>query len=81
MITSYKFYFYRYNDYFNNISVMRTETIASSIIIQIEDIKKKILRICREWIYSYSQLLLHETGGLINEIYEYIDLNSTLLVS
>lgn len=57
---------------------MRTETISSSIIIQIEDIKKKILRHCQEWIHRFSQLLLHETGCLINELYEYIELNSTL---
>lgn len=57
---------------------MRTETIASSIIIQIDNIKMKILKHCQEWIYSFSQLLLHETGGLINELHEYIDLNSTL---
>lgn len=54
---------------------MQSESTVSCTIIKTDDMKKQIVRHCKDWIFNYSQLLLDETVDLIEGFYEYTKMN------
>ncbi|XP_025195967.1 dynein heavy chain 2, axonemal [Melanaphis sacchari] len=64
-----------YLNYINKFNEMETETTVSCTIVNISDMIKQIVKHCQDWISNYSLLLLGETVHLIEEFYEYIEMN------
>lgn len=56
---------------------LETEEILACTIIYIDVLKAQMLKHCQDWILNFSQVLLDQTGNLIEHFYEYMELNST----
>lgn len=67
----------RYTDKLNAIKEIKTETVVSCSVIQIDVLKEQMIKHCQDWISRFSRLLLYETDKLIDSFYDYIKFNGT----
>lgn len=65
----------RYSEYIESVKLIPPQLEASCTIIQTDLMIAQIIRQCHEWIFRFSQQLLDETEYLMNDFYEYIDVN------